>query len=310
MDTPTPSSEEQAGQAPAAAPLPDVAPSTSTAHPFARREAADYAARAREQAGLLLEDEASSRPDLRLARLLLREAFIAAARAITGSEACETVSQAKRALEAHPDFTTAEGGVRRSLAMAVALDSPGEPHLPALREAEFLVADLVNAACGRQAHRRMPGRRWFIVGSLALAVAVVAGPRLIELLIPHSWEKYPWHASSASSGFKTDGTLGEHGVSDLVFHTDFQSGPWVAIDMLGSRSIKRIVLKNRQDCCFDRGIPLVVEVGIDNVTFTPVGRQDKLFDTWTVDFAARDARYVRIRSEATTILHLADVRIP
>lgn len=31
---------------------------------------------------------------------------------------------------------------------------------------------------------------------------------------------------------------------------------------------------------------------------------------WTVDFAAREARYVRIRSEATTVLHLAEIRSP
>jgi len=308
---PESATESHVRQAPTAAPPPDGSTSTCSSRNLTPLEVADYAARARTYAGLLLEDEASSRPDLRLARLLLRESFIAAASAITGSEACRTLDQAKSALEAHPDVATAEGGAYRLLTMAAELGSEGEPRLPVLREAESLVAELVAAAYGKRKPRRVrPGRRWLIGGALLLAVGVVAGPRLIRLMAHHRWDKYRWHSSSASSGFKANGTLGEHQIADLVFHTEFENGPWVVIDMLESRSIDRIVIMNRQDCCFDRGLPLLVEVGNDGVTFTPVGRQTTLFDTWTVDFAAREARYVRIRSEGATILHLAEIRIP
>jgi hypothetical protein len=309
MDPTTPS-EEGAGQ-PTAAPLPGAPPSACSCHTLPRREIADYAARARAQAGLLLEDETSSRPDLRLARLLLRESFIAAASAITGAEPCQTLDQARSALEAHPDFATAEGGVRRSFAKATALGSECEPRFPALREAESLVAELVNTAYGKTKPRPvLPGRRWFIIGATLLTIGVVAGPRLIRLLSGSRWQKYRWHASSCASGFKADGILGEHGVSDLVFHTDLQNGPWVVIDMLATRSINQIIIKNREDCCYDRGIPLVVEVGSDENTFSPVGRRGAIFDTWNLEFAAREARYVRLRSESNTILHMADVRIP
>lgn len=305
--------ESHVRQAPTAPPPADASTSTYSSRTFTRREVADYAACARAQAGMLLEDEASGRPDLRIAQLLLRESFIAAASAITGSETCSTLSQAKSALEAHLDLAAAEGGVRPILTSAAELGPESEPRLPVLREAESLVADLVAAAYGRPRPRRaLPGRRWLIGGALLVAVGVVAGPRLVRLVAHPRWEKYRWHSSSASSGFKGSGTLGERGSAefDLVFHTDSQTGPWVVIDMLESRSIDRVVIVNRRDCCFDRGLPLVVEVGNDGVVFAPVGRQSTLFDTWTVDFAAREARYVRIRSESTTILHLAEVRIP
>ncbi len=307
-----PESVGESREAATAAPPFAASTSTCSSRTIERREVADYAACARAQAGLLLEDEASSRPDLRVAQLLLRESFIAAASAIT-SETCQTLSQAKSALESHPGFAAAEGGQGRSLTIGAELGPESEPRLPVLREAESLVADLVAAAYGRPKPRRAPpGRRWLIGGALLVAVGVIAGPRLIRLMTHPRWKNYRWHSSSASSGFKADGTLGERGSAefDLVFHTDLQTGPWVVIDMLESRSIDRVVIVNRRDCCFERGLPLVVEVGNDGVVFAPVGRQNTLFDTWTVDFAARDARYVRIRSESATILHLAEVRIP
>jgi hypothetical protein len=83
----------------------------------------------------------------------------------------------------------------------------------------------------------------------------------------------------------------------------------VSIDMLAPQTIHRIAIKNRGDCCSDRGLPLVVEVADEDRRFIEVGRRTMVFETWTIELHPRRARYVRLRAQATTILHFEDVQI-
>jgi len=173
-------------------------------------------------------------------------------------------------------------GEGRLARVAAILQSEAAARASDLREAESLVGELVKAALGEVSPRRVAG--WFGWAMAALSASIVAAVVAAPFLFRSDWEKYRWRSSSAVCGFGTTGTLGKHGVSDLVFHTADEDRPWVVVDMLKVRPVDRIILKNRQDCCAERGLPLVVEVGKDKASFAEVGRKKSLFDRWVVKF--------------------------
>jgi hypothetical protein len=170
-------------------------------------------------------------------------------------------------------------------------------------EVEAAVAELVRAAAREQRPHR--ARRWLAAGAaLLVAVLVVAIPRMFA----PGWLDYEWQASSVAEDFAKSGTLRQHH-KGLVFHTGQEKSPWILIDMKKPRRISEIVLKNRDDCCKERGLPLVVEIGETPQAFRVLGTRRDVFDDWTLRFEPREARYVRLRSEAETYLHLKDLEI-
>jgi hypothetical protein len=270
----------------------------------ARAEATERSARALRLAGLALAPEHSELRDPRLACLLLREALVAVARAITGTETLRSAGDARAALAGHADLPPSLRS-SRALVSHFALEGETPPTLDELLELETTLGELVRFA--RQEPPPRLGPAWRRAAALLVAaLAVIVVPRAFEKPV---WAKYSWQASSTSEGFPSRGTLDtpERG---LLFHTGREPGPSLLIDMKQPRSVSRIVIRNRQDCCFERGLPLVVEVGSSVGSLARVGRQTTVFDEWTVDFAAREARYVRLRSEADTYLHLSEIAIP
>ncbi|MET0385742.1 MAG: hypothetical protein ABW321_07270 [Polyangiales bacterium] len=154
-------------------------------------------------------------------------------------------------------------------------------------------------------------RRWLkrlviaIFALLSVGVIVIWPARVAP-----EQPSFLWRSSSADAGFGVFGSLGAHGIAGLVFHTAEQAAPWVLIDTLRLRMLDRVVLVNRTDCCMARGLPLFVEVANHTLQFVEVGRTDAPFAEWTVAFPLRVARFIRLRSPATTILHLREVRVP
>jgi len=271
---------------------------------------AALAARALELAGLVIEPGTRTPADRALGRTLLAEAFVAAARAVTRDPSLRTLEAARAALEATGELGRAAGGdaPARTVVQALTSDGDGDArNVAGLRLAEVTVGQLLRTARGKPRRALTPRRRAiYYAGAFALVVAAVVVPRFGPR---PRWESYRWKVSSVEPSYKVTGTLGEHGFYDLIFHTQNQSNPWVVIDMLAPRSVDHVVIRNRQDCCIDRGLPMVVELGMDGESFTPVARRTEPFDTWTVDFAPREARYMRIRAEATTVLHLVEIQI-
>ena len=94
-----------------------------------------------------------------------------------------------------------------------------------------------------------------------------------------------------------------------MLHTEYEANPWMVIDLLKLRPVHGVSIRNREDCCDERCIPLVVEVAGDDQHFVEVARQGETFDVWKAEFPARQARYVRLRVEATTMLHLREIKI-
>lgn len=267
------------------------------------------AARTLALAGCVMADEACDPVKLKLGQSLLRESFIAAAKAITGNHTLQSPEDAAAALESRVAIVPIEAVPECDAAALGALGTDAEPQAQDLRDAERNVARLVKSAFAQRyvVKKRHRARPWVRITVLALLVATIVSVPFL----PRPWgTDYHWRASSAAPAFKDTGILGVLGPSGLLFHTNEENQPWVIIDMEKSRSIDRVVIKNRVDCCRERGLPLVVEVGLDGTSFTQVGRRTEVFDTWTLRFTAREARYVRIRSEATTCLHFREIRIP
>lgn len=260
-------------------------------------------------AGQALDSNSSGGPDLVLARLLLGHALAAAAGAMDPNVAIRSVRDAAAALEQGGELARVAGSAARGRAVLACLEVEPEARLTRaeLAEAELLIGKLLDPRLGEPAARRSVRRKYLGLALLVVGVAaVVTTPTLLR---GGTWEKYRWTASSATEGFSTTGTLGKVGPFQLVFHTEYEDRPWVTIDLLKLRQVHSISIRNREDCCDERCLPLVIEVAGDDQQFVEVARQEKTFDDWKVEFPARKSRYVRLRAEATTMLHLREIKI-
>ena len=95
----------------------------------------------------------------------------------------------------------------------------------------------------------------------------------------------------------------------FFFHTANEAKPSVTFDLKGPKYVSAVFVENRRDCCAERAIPLVIEVSNDNKRFREVARQKDDFTTLAKRFSRVKARYVRLRVDKTSMLHLAAVRI-
>jgi hypothetical protein len=93
------------------------------------------------------------------------------------------------------------------------------------------------------------------------------------------------------------------------FHTQSDTNPWVEFDLGADQRFSTVQVDNRPDCCPDRAVPLVVEVSNDRAKWQGVARRDAVFSTWRATFAPVKARWVRLRVEKESFLHLSRVRI-
>lgn len=154
-------------------------------------------------------------------------------------------------------------------------------------------------------------RAWHALslGALLLALLVAAQ----SLYVSHSdlAAGKPWRASSQSGD-----DVGCHSPAQecgqllgLFFHTAEEQEPWLEIDLGEAKSISKVELTNRTDCCGDRAQPITIEVSTDHRHFLPVAGRDGEFSTWTARFPAVSARWVRARVLKKTYLHLKRVRV-
>lgn len=152
---------------------------------------------------------------------------------------------------------------------------------------------------------RLHAQRWLrVTVSVVALIAIVVGLRALTTG-ENLAEGKGFRTSSTWSGWaacQADGSC-----SDVIFHTDEQMNPWVEYDLGSPKKVRRIEVKNRDECCRERAVPLVVEVSNDRSSWTEVARRDTEFSTWTAKFSARTARYVRLRVPRTTTFHLREV---
>lgn len=148
---------------------------------------------------------------------------------------------------------------------------------------------------------------------LLLIVALAA---IATLLIPifayfrYPSDRYEWRASSSTRGYASSGFLGQLDAFALIVHTGYQAEPWVEIDLEKTRTIKRVIIRQRLECCQDQGIPMVIEIAGEDKQWRQIAEKTTSFDSWSARFSPQAARWVRIRSTAkSTAIQLREVRI-
>lgn len=90
----------------------------------------------------------------------------------------------------------------------------------------------------------------------------------------------------------------------FFFHTLEEDKPWLEIDLQTKQRIVGAIIENREDCCADRTVPMVISVSTDHRNWHEVVRRTEIFGTWSPTFAPVSARYVRIQVMKRASLHL------
>ncbi len=166
------------------------------------------------------------------------------------------------------------------------------------------------------AHRRVSQlllQRLLRVGVVALAIAavVIAGYSAIQRALrgPDLAEGKPWRTSSQSYECKPAERSCGGAVTSILFHTQEQDQPWVVYDLGSKKKIARLEVVNRDDCCAERAAPLVFETSNDGEQFREVARTTEPFNEWETTFKPVTARYVRLRVDRRSYLHLNRVSV-
>jgi len=95
----------------------------------------------------------------------------------------------------------------------------------------------------------------------------------------------------------------------ILFHTNAEASPWFQLDLEASVAFSQVEIVNRQDMALPLAVPLVVEVSDDARSWRQVARRGEVFESWTATFPQTTARYVRLRVERFSTLHLESVRV-
>ena len=154
--------------------------------------------------------------------------------------------------------------------------------------------------------RARPRESKVFVSVGVLVLVVVAA---VRWLAPDLAEGKPWQASSAYGAFPRTGVMAGEAAIDGRFHTIEEQDPWVRLDLGEARSVHAVRIENRTNCCKERAIPLAIELSVDGEAWKVVGYRRVLFDTMTQQFAAQQARYVRLRVDRRSSLHLRRISV-
>lgn len=181
------------------------------------------------------------------------------------------------------------------------------------RLARLFVVNLIRWLEECQADRKLLRQRRRRIVGVTLAFVVVAlgiwmGLRA-ALRPPNFAAGKPWRASTSYAGLDARTQICEGKQTSLIFHTLDEASPWWEVDLVKPRSISRVSVTNRSDCCADRAVPLAVEVSLDRENWAEVARRNEVFSVWEAKFSHRPARYVRLRALRKTILHFENVAV-
>jgi hypothetical protein len=119
----------------------------------------------------------------------------------------------------------------------------------------------------------------------------------------------PWLASSSYESVCQSPEHRCDADKSYFFHTQDEPNPWLEIDLLRSERFSRVQVFNREDCCAERAVPLVVEVSNDHENWQEVARRDQAFDVWKASVGSVSARWVRFRVAGRSFMHLDDVQV-
>jgi hypothetical protein len=156
-------------------------------------------------------------------------------------------------------------------------------------------------------------QRWVRTGLLAALVLgllfTAVGSARKAMQGPDLLTNKPWTASSKAYECHPKDMECGGARSAMFFHTQEEDKPWLQFDIGGPQTFSRIEVVNREDCCQERAVPLIVEVSSDNAKWTEIARRTDQFREWETTFKPTTARYVRLRVDRRTSFHLVRVSL-
>ncbi len=175
--------------------------------------------------------------------------------------------------------------------------------------AEHFAVPLAEAAFGarrRRSLRRMLSGLALLVGGAVVWGVVAAATRRPNLALHR-----PVSVSDRDPTFGVDPEQVVDGDrSNLGFHTSSRANTTLVIDLGAVKSLSRVVVFNRADCCQERAGPLSLQLSTEGNDYETVGRQTGTFFEWTVPLpASTKARYVRVVHESKDFFHLSEVEV-
>ena len=81
------------------------------------------------------------------------------------------------------------------------------------------------------------------------------------------------------------------------------------LDFRENKSVSRVVIYNRVDCCQADSAPLALELSTDGKTFQSIARRNEPFEKWKVDIEPHAARYLRVHLQKVGTLQLNEVEV-
>jgi hypothetical protein len=162
----------------------------------------------------------------------------------------------------------------------------------------------------RQAEQRRE-RRLFAIGASLLALGAL-GALLWSVTRPSNLAlNHPVTATPA--GFATEPAEAVNGVrfGELGYHSADNS-PWLQVDLEAKRTIQRVQIYGRGDCCFDQSIPLLVEGSSDGKSYVTLGELTEAFRPfrpWVLALQGASARYIRLRPARRAYLVIAELEV-
>jgi hypothetical protein len=263
--------------------------------------------------------------DIALACELYRESAYWSLAALNGGLAGAPSLAELRSLAPRELLLQIAGDEARLSRIASRLDQPSFVDYAALPAAERAQAalDLRGFARGTVREASAPAvglqrvraqRRWRLglVSSIIGVVLLIVVPRAFDRVTPSNdlAAGKPWRASSQGMHCEPrQRRCGDYIGTRILFHTEQEPSPWFEIDLKQQQSISSVQVYNRSDCCRERALPLVLELSNDRKRWHEVQRRTTNFRTWTAKFAPEEARWVRLRVDGTSILHLERVSV-
>jgi len=175
---------------------------------------------------------------------------------------------------------------------------------------------LIEPLAGPQRARELTWIRRVKLVSLGLVVLVGLGfaVRAFKAEYDLSMDMAPSASWTASSRYEPECTCHSPEQScescpSFFFCTAQEDRPSIVFDLHSLRTLSAVVVENRRDCCFDRALPLVVQVSTDQTHWKTVATRKEEFDTWRADFRTEEARWVKLYVARRDFLHLAKVQL-
>lgn len=179
-----------------------------------------------------------------------------------------------------------------------------------LRRAVEVVEHLLEEPARRLREDRVDHTRRLLLGAGGML-----GVLLLLALLRAAWPRNnlaqgkPWRASSAAARCRpAEGRCGEEKTA-ILFLTKQEASPWFEVDLQQRHLVQKVRVKNRSDGFQERAVPLVLELSEDGKVWRQVARQEEVFSTWEVPVPMLVTRYVRLRVDRVSTLHLESVEV-